>query len=337
MAKRSWPKIIFLILLILIVLLSLGVTFSIGWRPIIGPQKRALTDRKFEMTPARMERGRYLVESVNGCFGCHTDQDWSKPGAPPVAGREGSGHIWADQDMPWLIAPNITPDKETGAGNWSDDALARAIREGVGHDGRLLHPTIMPYEFYRSMSDEDLASIIVYLRSIPAIRNPLPPPKVSEDIVAPYAIPIYAPVPQPDMSTPTKRGAYLVQLGACQWCHTLRDANRKPLPGLEFAGGDLITEPDYQVTSANLTSDPSGISYYDEALFLRVMRTGKVGARKIRSIMPWWYVGQMTDEDLKAIFAYLRTLKPVHHRVDNNEPVTYCRICRRRHHGGALN
>ena len=65
-------------------------------------------------------------------------QDWSKPGAPPVAGKEGSGHVWSDQDMPWLIAPNITPDKETGAGNWSDDTLARAIREGIGHDGRAL-------------------------------------------------------------------------------------------------------------------------------------------------------------------------------------------------------
>jgi hypothetical protein len=74
----------------------------------------------------------------------------------------------------------------------------------LGHDGRLLHPTVMPYEFYRSMSDEDLASVIVYLRSS---------------------------VPTPDLSTPVKRGAYLVQLGACRWCHTLRDANRKPLPG----------------------------------------------------------------------------------------------------------
>jgi mono/diheme cytochrome c family protein len=187
------------------------------------------------------------------------------------------------------------------------------------------------------MSDEDLASIIVYLRSIPPIRNELPSSRTSDDIVAPFAIPIYAPVPQPDLSTPIKRGAYLVQFGACQWCHTLRDANRKTLLGLEFAGGDLITTSDFQVTSANLTPDPSGISYYNEAMFLKVMRTGKVGARKIRPIMPWWFFGQMTDDDLKAIFAYLRTLKPVRHRVDNTESVTYCRICKRKHHGGALN
>lgn len=302
-----------------------------------GPRVRSLTDRKFERTPERLVRGKYLANGIGECIACHGPYEVNVPGWPPVRGREGSGLENFSSETPGVVAANLTPDRETGIGNWTDDMLARAIREGVGHDGRLLHPTIMPYEFYRSMSDEDLASIIVYLRSIPAIRNPLPPPKVSEDIVAPYALPIYAPVPQPDISTPTKRGAYLVQLGACQWCHTLRDANRKPLSGLEFAGGDLITEPDYQVTSANLTSDPSGISYYDEALFLRVMRTGKVGARKIRSIMPWWYFGQMTDDDLKAIFVYLRTLKPVHHRVDNNEPVAYCRICKRMHHGGALN
>ena len=298
---------------------------------------RPLTDRKFEQTPERLARGRYLVNGIGECFACHGPYESNAPGWPPVRGKEGSGLENFSSETPGLVAANLTPDRETGIGNWTDDMLARAIREGVGHDGRLLHPTVMPYEFYRSMSDEDLASVIVYLRSIPAIRNALPASKGSHSIVAPYAIPIYSPVPTPDLSTPVKRGAYLVQLGACQWCHTLRDANRKPLPGLEFAGGDLIIEPDFQVTSANLTPDPSGISYYDEAMFLKVMRTGKVGARNIRPIMPWWFFGQMNDDDLKALFAYLRTLKPVHHRVDNSEPVAYCRICKRNHHGGALN
>jgi hypothetical protein len=89
--------------------------------------------------------------------------------------------------------------------------------------------------------------------------------RTSQKIVAPYAVPIYALVPQPDVSTPVKRGAYLVQVGACQWCHTLRDENRQSLPGLEFAGGDLPDSPFAQASSANLTPDPSGISYYDEA------------------------------------------------------------------------
>src|ERR1700704_522364 len=169
---RRWKKFAGLTILVIITLIVVAITFTIGWRPFIGAKQRALTDRRFEATPQRLARGKYLVDGVMGCFGCHTDADWSKPGAPPVAGREGSGHIWSDQDKPWLIAPNITPDKETGAGNWGDDTLARAIREGIGHDCRALFP-IMPYPSYQQMSDEDLASVIAYVRSVPAVRNQL--------------------------------------------------------------------------------------------------------------------------------------------------------------------
>ena len=176
MARRNWKKLA-LVTLIIITVVVVGITFTIGWRPIIGARKRAVTDRKFEATEARLLRGKYLVDAVTGCFGCHSDPDWSKPGAPPVAGREGAGHVWADQDLPWLVAPNLTPDKETGTGNWSDDTLARAIREGIGHDGRTLFP-MMPYQRYRDMSDEDIASIVVYLRTVPAIKSQLPTTKM---------------------------------------------------------------------------------------------------------------------------------------------------------------
>jgi len=301
------------------------------------PRVRPLTNRRFEQTPGRLARGRYLVEGVGECFACHGAPDLNSPGLQPVAGEEGSGYDFTEFGYPGLVAPNITPDPETGAGNWTDDMVARAIREGVGHDGHVLDPATMPYEFYRSISDEDLAAIIVYIRSIPAVRNALPAPTNPAQVVAPNATPINVPIPVPDQSTPVKRGAYLVQIGACQWCHTLRDANRQPLPGLEFGGGDLITYAGGQVSSANLTPDPSGISYYDEERFVKTIRTGRVGAREISPMMPWWYFAHMTDDDLKAIFAYLRTLKPVRHRVDNTEPVSYCRVCRRKHGGGALN
>ena len=305
----------------------------------LAPRIRPLTDRKFERTLERLARGRYLVNGIGECFACHGPSEPNRPGWPPVRGKEGSGYAdYASSGELRYVAANLTPDRETGAGNWTDDMLARAIREGVGHDGRLLDPTHMPYEFYSAMSDEDVASIIVYLRSIPATRNPLPPPKSPDHIVAPFAKSITAPVPIPDLSTPVKRGAYLVQIGTCQWCHTLRDESRQPLPGLEFAGGDLIEPNPYGLaTSANITPDPSGISYYNEATFLKVIHSGQVGARKLNPVMPWWFFGHMTDEDLKAIFAYLRMVKPVHHRVDNTEPVTYCRVCKHMHHGGALN
>jgi hypothetical protein len=106
---------------------------------------------------------------------------------------------------------------------------------------------------------------------------------------------------------------------------------------LAFGGGMSFDGPWGKVTSANITPDPSGISYYDEKLFLQVMRTGHVGARKLNSIMPWGYFRNMTDEDLKAIFAYLRTLPPVKHRVDNTEEATACPVCGGKHGYGEKN
>jgi len=338
MPRRSWKKITGLTLLILITLVTLGITFTIGWRPFIGAKKRALTDRKFEATPQRLTRGKYLVDGVTGCFGCHTDADWSKPGAPPVAGREGSGHIWSDQNLPWLVSPNITPDKETGAGNWSDDALARAIREGISHDGRTLFP-MMPYLDYRNMSDEDLASVIVYLRTVPPVRNQLPTTRMPFPLnffMQNMPQPLTAAVPASDQSTPVARGAYLVKMGACADCHTPQEKGQ-PMPGMDFAGGFPLHEPKGDVVSANITPAASGIGYYNDTTFIQAMRTGKVGARPLHASMPWYFYGKMTDDDLASVFAFLQTLKPVKHQLDNYEPPTYCRLCKQKHGFGATN
>jgi hypothetical protein len=110
-----------------------------------------------------------------------------------------------------------------------------------------------------------------------------------------------------------------------------------PVPGLDFAGGTTLKGPWGEAASANLTPDPSGISYYDEALFLQTIRTGHVKARALKSIMPWGYFRKMTDDDLKSIFAYLRTVKPVKHTVDNTEPPTFCRLCGNTHGYGDRN
>ena len=89
--RRRWAKILGITILALLALISLAITFTIGWRPIIGPKARRLTDRRFEATQARLERGKYLVDSVMGCLGCHSEADFSKPGAPPREGRRGAG------------------------------------------------------------------------------------------------------------------------------------------------------------------------------------------------------------------------------------------------------
>ncbi len=300
---------------------------------------RPLTDRTFERTPARLERGRYLVEGVAQCFHCHSEIDLNAPGAPPLPGKKGGGKV--SERSPWLVAPNISPDPETGAGAWTDDMFARAIREGIGHEGRALLP-VMPYREYRVLSDEDLTSIVVYVRSIEPVRNALPKMQIPERLkgsLTPEPVP--ASVPAPDLSDPVRRGAYLVRIGACAECHSRKTTDPKnffqPIPGLEFAGGVVFKGPWGKVASANLTPDPSGIPYYDEALFLQAMRTGRVGARKLNPVMPWGYFQNMTDEDLKAIFAYLKTLNPVKHSVDNTEPPTDCKLCGQKHGGGERN
>ena len=96
---------------------------------------RSLRDITVPRTPERVERGKYLSEGLLQCFVCHSERDWKKPGAPPIPALKGAGQVWPGR--PWLTAPNLTPDNETGSGTWTDDMLIRAIREGVGHDGRL--------------------------------------------------------------------------------------------------------------------------------------------------------------------------------------------------------
>jgi hypothetical protein len=237
-----------------------------------------------------------------------------------------------------VVAPNLTPDPDTGSGSWSDDALARAIREGIGHDGRTLFP-MMPYENYRHMPDEDLASVIVFLRSLPPVRNPLPKTEIIfpvKYLIRSVPQPITNPVSAPDLSDPVKRGDFLVTMAGCRDCHTPADKGQ-PLPNMDLAGGQIFDGPWGRVATPNLTPDPSGIPYYDEALFLQAMRTGFVRARSLNQIMPWRNYGGMTDDDLKAIFAYLKSVQPIHHVVDNAEQPTLCVICKTTHGGGEKN
>jgi hypothetical protein len=105
---------------------------------------------------------------------------------------------------------------------------------------------------------------------------------------------------------------------------------------MDFAGGFILDGPWGRVASANLTPDPSGIPYYDEAMFVQALRTGFVKARKLNQIMPWHTYRGMTDEDLAAMFAYIKTFKPIRHHVDNTLP-TYCKLCRQMHGGGDQN
>ena len=302
--------------------LAVLITVTVGWRPVLGARSRALTDRHFEQTPERLEHGKYLVEGVLGCLDCHSQLNGEpKAGEAPVFTARGGGRVMVNQGGFVIAAPNITPDAESGAGTWTDDQFARAVREGIGHDGRTLFP-IMPYPNFRNLSDEDLASVVVYIRSLEPVHNTLPKPQIPfplSRLIQSAPEPVLSPVITKEDDR-VSRGRYLTRIASCVDCHTPDDKMHRPIESMEFAGGKQVEG--FPARSANLTPDPSGISYYDEAMFVRVLRTGHVGARALNPPMPWWVFRNMSDEDLKSIFAYLRTVKPIHNRVDNSEIAT---------------
>jgi mono/diheme cytochrome c family protein len=338
---RFFKKIVLIAILLLVVLVPAGITWTIGWRPFLGPRARPLSNRRFESTPARLERGRYLVTGVAGCIECHSERDTTAEDLPIKPGREGAGTLFlSNPALGTVYASNITPDKETGIGNWSDDQIARAVREGIGGDGRALFP-IMPYLNFRHMSDEDLAAVIVYIRSIPPVKNALAKTAiqfpVSRFIMA-VPEPITEPVRDPDLSSSAARGEHLVRLASCADCHTPQDSHGQYMQELAFAGGFVFEGTNkMKVAAANITSDATGIPYYDEATFIKTIRTGQIGARKISATMPWTLYRNMTDDDLKAVYAYIHALKPVKHAVDNSVAPTLCPQCGYSHGLGEKN
>jgi mono/diheme cytochrome c family protein len=148
--------------------------------------------------------------------------------------------------------------------------------------------------------------------------------------------PITAAVNGPNPTDVIERGKYLVTIGSCNGCHTPQVRGQE-IAGLEYGGGFMLKENGMSAVAANITPDATGISYYDETLFIQALRAGHVGARSLSPVMPFEAYGKLTDADLKAMFAYLRTLKPVKHRVDNTLSATYCKLCRQTHGGGDQN
>lgn len=287
-----------------------------------GPSQRPIdaSKRLAVATPERVARGKYIVEAEAHCMDCHSERDWKTHGGPALPGLAGSGWDvpYAENHMPGRVfAPNLTPDAETGIGALPDDAIARAVREGVSHDGRALF--MMPWQDFRGLSDEDVAAMIAYLRTL----APVSKRREVTQIVAPVRWflkaqpkPLAAPVAETAATDPVARGRHLAEVGQCQTCHTPVDARHQPLPGMAFAGGQEFVIGGVPYRSSNITPHASGISHYDEALFVRTMRTGNIGGRRLAPIMPWLAMRNLTDADLKALWAYLKTVAPIAHDVE---------------------
>jgi cytochrome c553 len=316
-------KKILLSLLVLIVLAVAGLAVFVA---TFKPAQRPASTSKIEVTPELVARGDYLTHHVLGCFDCHTDRDWSRYGGP-VDGPEGAGGpcMGEEYGVPGKVCfTNITPDKETGLGNWTDGEILRAIREGVDKNGRALFP-MMPYaEAYYALSDDDADAVVAYLRSLPPVSNPVPATRIDFPVsffIKQAPKPLAGPVSAADPSDTVAYGHYLATVAGCISCHTPVDSHQQPIPGMELAGGQVLKGPWGVVASANLTPDPTGLGGRTEESFLGLFRAWQDPGIQVatpagqNTVMPWLVHSGTSDQDLQAIWAYLQTVKPIQHKV----------------------
>jgi len=284
-------------------------------------------DVRIQATPERLARGQYLVENVVGCVVCHADRDWTRYSAPVVAGTKGKGgqRFGFGVEPFVLYARNITPG---GVGEWTDGELMRAITSGVSRDGTSLFP-LMPYPRYGRMSREDVEAIVVYLRSLPAVPAEAVPARTL-DFPLPLVVRTIPAAPshqpRPDPADRVAYGRYLTNAAVCSDCHTPMDDQGAPLPGRDFSGGTpFMPNGVGLVRSANITPDAgTGIGTWTEEQFVDKFRAFRdqparllEGAERLQNTeMPWTYYAGMADDDLRAIYAYLRSLPPVVNRVE---------------------
>ena len=254
-----------------------------------------------------VERGGYLVNTIMTCANCHS------PKGPPAAtaGKDYSGGLRWDEPPFNVTAPNITPDKETGIGNWTDDHIKTLLLTGK-------HPNGVPA--CRGYADVVLSDphsrrfrrIVAYLRTLKPVKNKVPDPIYKIALphhVFPGAEKSYA---QADLNDKLKRGFYLATIGHCMECHTpfggrgwpkisrirsARAAANSPDPGAcRSRAISLRTRPRASATGPTPRSRP------------RSPRASGRTARRSRAPMGYQYYANMTDADLDAVIAYVRTL-----------------------------
>lgn len=318
-----WKRVLLGVTCALILVILAGAGFLVLRKPNMAPPR----DVRVSMVPERVERGKYLFEHVFDCSGCHSARDFTRLSGPVKPDGIGVGFVFPDQmGLPGrLVASNLTPDPETGLGRWSDGEIIRAIREGVNREGNALFP-FMPYPSYRNMSDDDVEAIVAYLRSIPPVRNPLP----RSELALPVALmtkavpqPLTGPVPPPSREDSVAYGRYLVRVGDCAGCHSMK-VRGESIPEMDLAGGFELRLPEGVVVSANITPDlETGIGAWTEDGFVArfqqyrdfVQNGAPTVSRHEFTLMPWLAFSQMDEGDLRAIYRYLRTVKPVRHKV----------------------
>jgi cytochrome c553 len=306
------------------------VALTSGTTSCTGRFARPTHPEAFERTKERLERGEYLVNAVLACGMCHATRPSRSIYEDEERGAPLSGGNIIDEHGMRLWVPNITPDKETGIGSWSDDELLRALRDGVRPDGQLLVPA-MPFDRYATLSDEDARAVVVYLKSLPAVRGPGPRepnrlPFPTGFLFHTLGIAHHKPVSgvtAPPRQDPVRYGAYLANLAVCAYCHsrTARGDSRGPDDKRFMAGADRPFESAElgKVWPSNLTPDvETGIGKYSEAAIKQAIETGMLLNGKTMAPpmhQARFHYTQMNDDDLHALITWLKSLKPVHNQV----------------------
>jgi mono/diheme cytochrome c family protein len=266
----------------------------------------SLVGAAFADSPA--ERGAYLVTGVMNCGNCHS------PKGPPaaVAGKDFSGGLSWDLPPFKVTASNITQDKETGIGGWSDAGIKKLLRDGVRPNGVPI-AAIMPTGFYGIITDSDMDAIVAYLRTVKPVSNKVADPvylSVTHSEVFPGTD---RPYTQAAMDDKLKRGFYLASIGHCMECHTPAIKGHRDFVNDAGKGGMEFPGPWGVSISRNITSSKTkGIGDWSDAEIKRAITEGiDKDGNKLKGPMGYPYYAKMTDADLDAVVAWLRTVRPL--------------------------
>jgi len=220
-----------------------------------------------------------------------------------------AGGLKIDEPPFTMFTPNITPDRDTGIGGWSDQEIIAAIREGRRPDGSIIGPP-MPIPLYRGLSDRDVAAIVAYMRRVKPVRNPVAKSEYRIPLPTSYGPPVVN-VAETPRSDPMAYGAYLAgPAGHCIECHSTPGPNGAP----DFvnnlgAGGTEFHGPWGVSVSANIT--PSGIGDLTDAQIKTMITTGiRPDGSPLLPPMAFAYYRNISPQDLDAIVAYLRSIEP---------------------------
>jgi mono/diheme cytochrome c family protein len=265
-------------------------------------------------TPARaetpLERGSYLVNSVMACDGCHTPRG---PNGFVMEKRFSGGSQTWDTPAYTVKGSNITSDRDTGIGVWSADDLKRALTQGVRPSGIPLAPQ-MPFVFYKILTPHDLDAVVTYIRSASAVRNEVQTPSYKADMKFTLIPGADKPMSDEDLRDSVKRGFYLATIAHCMECHARRPDGVQDFQTWWGKGGFEFRDTWGAAVARNITSDrTAGIGAYSDAEIKRVLVEG-IG-RDGRALKPPMarhiYFKHMTEDDVGALIAWLRTLPPL--------------------------